>query len=58
LVATALCGLGAALVLPYLPLAPILGFARPPAAVLGAVAALVLVYLVAAELFKNVALPK
>jgi Mg2+-importing ATPase len=58
LVATALCGLGAALVLPYLPLAPILGFARPPAAVLGAVAALVLVYLAAAEAFKNVALPK
>ncbi|MBT2188353.1 magnesium-translocating P-type ATPase [Sphingobium nicotianae] len=57
LVTTASCGLAAALVLPFLPWAGLLGFAAPGAAIAGAILVLVLAYLASAELFKRVALP-
>jgi len=56
LTTTALAGLAAALVLPFLPWGPVLGFASPGAAVVGAIAALVAAYLVCAELLKRLAL--
>ena len=56
LTTTALAGLAAALVLPFLPWAPVLGFASPGAAVIGAIAALVAAYLACAELLKRLAL--
>lgn len=56
LTASALAGLAAALALPFLPWASVLGFAAPGAAVLGAIVLLVLVYLLGAELLKRFAL--
>ncbi|MCI4592466.1 magnesium-translocating P-type ATPase [Sphingobium sp. BYY-5] len=53
---TALTGLAAALVLPFLPWAGVLGFASPSVAVLGAIALLVLGYLASSELLKRLAL--
>lgn len=56
LVASALGCLSVAVLLPFLPLAGLLGFQPPPAGVVVAIATLVLVYLAAAELLKRVAL--
>ncbi|MFT3968158.1 MAG: cation transporting ATPase C-terminal domain-containing protein, partial [Sphingobium sp.] len=56
LVVTALGGLCAALVLPFLPFAAILGFAPPGGLVLGAIALLVIAYLAVAEMLKRPAL--
>lgn len=56
LTATALAGLAAAVMLPFLPWAGVLGFAAPGAPALGAIALLVLAYLLGAELLKRFAL--
>jgi Mg2+-importing ATPase len=56
LVITAFGGLLAALALPFLPLAPFLGFAPPSATVLGAIALLVVGYLALSEVMKRPAL--
>lgn len=56
LVGTALAGLLAALLLPVLPWAPLLGFASPGLAVTGAIALLVCAYLASAEGLKRIAL--
>jgi len=56
LTVTALTGLAAALVVPFLPVANLLGFAAPGGAVIGAIALLVVAYLASAELLKRFAL--
>jgi Mg2+-importing ATPase len=56
LTVTALTGLAAALVVPFLPAANLLGFAAPGGAVIGAIALLVVAYLASAELLKRFAL--
>lgn len=56
LVVTALTGLTAAVALPFLPWARLLGFTTPRAAVLGAIALLVFAYLAGAELLKRFSL--
>jgi len=56
LTVTALTGLAAALVVPFLPVANLLGFAAPGGAVIGAIALLVIAYLASAELLKRLAL--
>ena len=56
LVVTALGGLLAALALPFLPFAPLLDFAPPSGMLLGAIALLVLAYLVISEGMKRFAL--
>lgn len=56
LMATALTGLAAALALPMLPVAGLLGFAMPPVEALGGIALLVVGYLASAELLKRYAL--
>jgi Mg2+-importing ATPase len=56
LTVTALCCLGVALVLPYLPVATVLGFSGPSLPVLALLTALVLTYLLAAEALKKFAL--
>ncbi len=58
LTATALGGLAAAIALPFLPFGPLLGFAAPGVAVMGAMTLLVLAYLAAAEGLKHLALPR
>ncbi|MCC6828949.1 MAG: magnesium-translocating P-type ATPase [Novosphingobium sp.] len=58
LVATTLIGLAVALMLPFLPLAHLLGFAAPGWRVMAAIAALVALYLVASELLKRTAIPE
>ena len=57
LVASALGGLAVALLLPFLPVAGLLGFSAPALPVLGLIALLVLIYLLAAEGLKRVAIP-
>ena len=57
LVASALAGLAVAIVLPFLPVAPVIGFTPPPVIVIGALLVLVVVYLAAAEALKGAALP-
>lgn len=57
LVATTMLGLAVALMLPFLSFAGLIGFAPPPLPVMGLIALLVLVYLVAAQLLKRVAMP-
>jgi Mg2+-importing ATPase len=58
LTAAALLCLAAALLLPYLPIARLLGFAGPNLAVLGTIFALVILYLAGAEILKQVAIPE
>ena len=58
LTASALLCLVVALVLPYWPIAALLGFAGPSMAVLAAIALLVLLYLVGAEALKRLAIPE
>jgi Mg2+-importing ATPase len=57
LVTTALGVLGVAVSLPFLPIADILGFSAPSAAVLGAICLLVAIYLASVEMFKALAMP-
>ena len=57
LMATLMGCLGVALILPWLPIAPLIGFAPPGAALSLAIAGLVAVYLLLAEGLKRVALP-
>jgi Mg2+-importing ATPase len=56
LVVTALSCLLLAMLLPFLPLARDIGFAAPAAAIMAAIAALVVVYLIAAEVLKRFAM--
>ncbi|MDF0488361.1 magnesium-translocating P-type ATPase [Sphingomonas sp. H39-1-10] len=58
LTATALLCLAVALVLPYLPVAALLGFSGPNMAVLSMIALLVLLYLAGAEALKRLAIPE
>lgn len=58
LTATALLCLAIALILPYWPIAALLGFAGPNMAVLGMIALLVFFYLAGAEALKRVAIPE
>lgn len=58
LTATALLCLAIALILPYWPIAALLGFAGPNMAVLGAITLLVLLYLAGAEALKRLAIPE
>ncbi|RVT97724.1 magnesium-translocating P-type ATPase [Rhodovarius crocodyli] len=58
LAGTSLAALAVAVFLALGPLAPVLGFAPLPGALLGAIGLLVVLYLAAAELLKRVALPR
>jgi Mg2+-importing ATPase len=52
LTASSLIALGVALILPFTPIGAWFGFQQPPAAIVGGIAVLVLMYLVTAELLK------
>ncbi|MET3665782.1 Mg2+-importing ATPase [Caulobacter sp. 1776] len=56
LVASAVCGLACALVLPFSPFATLLGFAAPSLPALGAILTLVIAYLACAQALKGLAL--
>lgn len=58
LLATLLVCLGVALVLPWLPIAHLIGFAPLPPALALTIAGLVLIYLLLAEALKRIALPR
>jgi Mg2+-importing ATPase len=58
LITSALLGLAAALSLPFLPLAPVLGFAWLGLPVLGVIFVLVVAYLAVAEALKRTAIPE
>lgn len=56
LAATTLAGLAVACLLPFLPFAPVLGFAPPPAIAIGSILLLVLAYLALADRLKGTAI--
>ncbi|WP_029351007.1 magnesium-translocating P-type ATPase [Bosea sp. 117] len=56
LVVTALAGLAAAMLLPFLPFAGLIGFEAPDAAMMGALGLLVVIYLATAEALKTIAM--
>jgi Mg2+-importing ATPase len=56
LVASALLGLASALALPFGPWAGVLGFSSPSVGLVAGIAALILIYLAAAEMLKGYAL--